>query len=37
MKIITLHTRVDADKLLAHLVQKLNPLFREQRQEGYHL
>ncbi len=33
MKIITLHTRVDADKLLAHLVQKLNPLFREQRQE----
>jgi hypothetical protein len=33
MKIITLHTPVNEDKLLEHLRQKLNPLFREQRQE----
>src|ERR1700761_6503849 len=33
MKVITLHTRINEDELLAHLVQKLNPLFREQRQE----
>ncbi len=33
MKIITLHTRIDANKLLTHLVQKLNPLFREQRKQ----
>ncbi|MDB5031326.1 hypothetical protein [Mucilaginibacter sp.] len=33
MKVITLHTRINPDKLLAHLTQNLNPLFREQRQE----
>jgi len=33
MKIITLHTPVNGDQLLAHLTQKLNPLFKEQRQE----
>ncbi|MDB5116696.1 MAG: hypothetical protein JWQ79_2188 [Mucilaginibacter sp.] len=33
MKIITLHTPIAPDKLLEHLLQKLNPLFREQRQE----
>jgi len=33
MKIITLHTPVNADQLLAHLTQKLNPLFKEQRQQ----
>ncbi|MDB4924885.1 hypothetical protein [Mucilaginibacter sp.] len=33
MKVITLHTRINPDKLLAHLIQNLNPLFREQRQE----
>jgi len=34
MKVITLHTRINQDELLAHLVQKLNPLFKEQRQEA---
>jgi hypothetical protein len=33
MKIITLHTPIIPDELLKHLLQKLNPLFREQRQE----
>ncbi|HEY0245217.1 MAG TPA: hypothetical protein VGC01_06605 [Mucilaginibacter sp.] len=33
MKIITLHTPIVADELLAHLTQKLNPLFKEQRQQ----
>jgi hypothetical protein len=33
MKIITLHTPIVPDKLLEHLLQKLNPLFREQRHE----
>jgi hypothetical protein len=33
MKIITLHTPINADELLAHITQKLNPLFKEQRQE----
>jgi len=31
MKIITLHTRINPDQLYNHL-QKLNPLFMEQRQ-----
>ena len=34
MKVITLHTRINPDELLAHLTQKLNPLFKEQRQEA---
>ncbi|MDB5003224.1 MAG: hypothetical protein JWQ34_1449 [Mucilaginibacter sp.] len=33
MKVITLHTRINPDDLLAHLRQKLNPLFKQQRQE----
>ncbi|MCC8425439.1 hypothetical protein [Mucilaginibacter sp. UR6-11] len=33
MKVITLHTNINPDELLAHLQQKLNPLFKEQRQE----
>jgi hypothetical protein len=33
MKIITLHTPINADQLLAHITQKLNPLFKEQRQQ----
>jgi hypothetical protein len=33
MKIITLHTLINADQLLAHLTQKLNPLFKQQRQQ----
>ena len=33
MKIITLHTPIVADELLEHLRSRLNPLFREQRQE----
>ena len=33
MKIIILHTPIVADELLAHLTQRLNPLFREQRQQ----
>jgi hypothetical protein len=32
MKIITLHTRINTDQLLNYLLQKLNPLFKEQRQ-----
>ena len=32
MKIITLHTRINADQLHNHLQQKLNPAFKEQRQ-----
>lgn len=31
MKIITLHTKIDADQLYNHLQQKLNPIFKEQR------
>ncbi len=34
MKVITLHTRINPDGLLAHLQQKLNPLFQQQRQES---
>lgn len=33
MKVITLYNRITADELLSHLQQKLNPLFKEQRQE----
>lgn len=33
MKVITLHTPIIPDELLRHLLQKLNPLFKEQRQE----
>jgi hypothetical protein len=33
MKIITLHAPINDNELLAHLTQKLNPLFREQRQQ----
>jgi hypothetical protein len=33
MKVITLHTPILPDELLEHLRTKLNPLFREQRQE----
>jgi hypothetical protein len=33
MKVITLHTPINPDELLVHLQQKLNPLFKEQRQE----
>jgi hypothetical protein len=32
MKVITLHKRVSIDELFSHLQQKLNPLFKEQRQ-----
>jgi hypothetical protein len=32
MKIITLHTRINADQLHTHLQQYLNRLFKEQRQ-----
>ena len=32
MKVITLYNRVTTDELLSHLQQKLNPLFKEQRQ-----
>lgn len=32
MKIITLHNRIDIDKLLHYLQQQLNPLFQQQRQ-----
>lgn len=31
MKIITLHHRVNIDRLLSHLQEKLNPAFAEQR------
>lgn len=31
MKIITLHTQIEADQLCNHLRQKLNPIFKEQR------
>jgi hypothetical protein len=33
MKIITLHTPIIIDELLEHLRSKLNPLFKQQRQE----
>jgi hypothetical protein len=33
MKVITLYTRINPDELLAHLQQKLNPLFKQQRQK----
>jgi hypothetical protein len=33
MKVITLHTPVNPDELLTHLQQKLNPLFKQQRQQ----
>lgn len=33
MKIITLHQPINADALLARLQQKLNSMFKEQRQE----
>ena len=32
MKIITLHTPVSIDKLYAHLQERLNPIFHEQKQ-----
>jgi len=32
MKVITLHNRIGIDELFSHLQQKLNPLFKEQRQ-----
>ncbi len=32
MKVITLHNRITTDELLSYLQQKLNPLFKEQRQ-----
>jgi len=32
MKVITLHRRVTTDELLSYLQQKINPLFKEQRQ-----
>ncbi len=32
MKVITLHTPIIADEMLAHLRNRLNTLFREQRQ-----
>ncbi len=32
MKVITLHNRIATDELLTYLQQKLNPLFKEQRQ-----
>ncbi len=35
MKVITLHTPIIADELLAHLRNRLNTLFREQRQVDY--
>lgn len=31
MKIITLHTRINIDKLLNHLKQNLNAIFKEQK------
>lgn len=33
MKVITLHTRINPDELLAHLQRKLNPLLKQQRQQ----
>lgn len=33
MKVITLHTPINPDELLAHLTLNLNALFREQRQQ----
>jgi hypothetical protein len=32
MKVITLHKRVNIDELFSHLQQRLNSLFKEQRQ-----
>ncbi|MFD0751679.1 hypothetical protein ACFQZS_16125 [Mucilaginibacter calamicampi] len=32
MKVITLHQRIAIDELFSHLQQRLNPLFKEQRQ-----
>ena len=32
MKVITLHKRIGMDELFSHLQQRLNPLFKEQRQ-----
>jgi hypothetical protein len=32
MKIVTLHTRIKPDELFEHINQRLNPLFKEQRQ-----
>jgi len=32
MKVITLHKRISIEELFSHLQQKLNPLFKEQRQ-----
>ncbi len=32
MKVITLHNRITTDDLLTYLQNKLNPLFKEQRQ-----
>ncbi|PJJ80451.1 hypothetical protein [Mucilaginibacter auburnensis] len=32
MKVITLYNRITTDELLSYLQQKLNPLFKEQRQ-----
>ena len=32
MKVITLHNRIGIEELFSHLQQKLNPLFKEQRQ-----
>ena len=32
MKVITLHNRIGIDELFSHLQQKLNPLFKQQRQ-----
>jgi hypothetical protein len=33
MKVITLHTRINPDQLLAHLRSELNVLFKEQRKQ----
>ena len=32
MKIVTLHNRINIDQLFNHLQERLNPLFKEQRQ-----
>lgn len=37
MKVITLHKRISTDELFSHLQQKLNPLFKEQRQSDIDL
>ena len=34
MKVITLHTRINPDELLAHLRSELNLLFKEQRKQA---